>query len=182
MILKEDFDKESYWVKRIELNEIYNTNMDIFVQTSFIANEIRTKIDNPLMDKLNTFENIVKLLIEGYLVTPIDNFRLLNEYNLVLNIKDDKIVWDEWQWKDIVNTYNFNEIYYLSYDSNKYISLVHQLMYHDFDIENDMELCDLINSIVNVFTTYEFDINKVVKKENDIVNRIFKLRQLNGNR
>jgi len=181
MIIEKIEDK-TYWDKRVEFNKRYNSDMDVFVQTSFVANEIRTKMDNPLMDNLNTFENITKLLVDGYLVTPVKNFKWIDPCNLVLNVKDDKIVWELWEWKDIVDTYNFNDIYYLSYDSNKYVSLVHQFMYHDFDIENDIELSDLINSIVNIFTTYEFDINKVIKKENDVVNRIFKLRQLNGNR
>jgi len=177
-----DFNDMSYWDKRKVLNEKYNTDMNIFVQTSFIANEIRNKIDKPLIDGLNTFENIVKLLIEGYVVTPIKKFRLIDGCNLVLNVKDDKIVWEEWEWKDIVNTYNFNEIYYLSYDSNKYVSLVHQIMCDSFNIENDIELSDLINSIVNIFTEYDFDINKVLEKEDDTISRIFKLNKLNGNR
>jgi len=177
-----DFNDMSYWDKRKVLNEKYNTDMNIFVQTSFIANEIRNKIDKPLIDGLNTFENIVKLLIEGYVVTPIKKFRLIDGCNLVLNVKDDKIVWEEWEWKDIVNTYNFNEIYYLSYDSNEYVSLVHQIMCDSFNIENDIELSDLINSIVNIFTEYDFDINKVLEKEDDTISRIFKLNKLNGNR
>jgi hypothetical protein len=178
-MLTENFDQIPYYDKRRILNEEYNNDLDIFVHVSFITNEVINKIDNPLKKELKTFDNISKLLVEGYLVCTVNGFRLIDPSNLVLNIKNDKVIWEEWQWKDIVNIFNFNEIYYLSYDSSKYVSLVHQIIRKDFDIDDNIQLSNVINSMVNIVTDYEFDVSRVIKKENDIVHRLFKLNKIN---
>jgi hypothetical protein len=173
------FGEKSYWDIRESLCDFFSSHMDVCADISFIAYEIYKKIDKPLVKELNTFENILKLLVEGYLVTPIKELNLIDPCNLLLNVIDDKIVWEEYNWKDVVNTYNFNDIYYLTYDSNTYISLVDQISKNGFDIDNDIQLADLVNSITNIFTDYEFDLSRVVKKECNTIDRIFKLNKIN---
>lgn len=176
-----EFNEMSYWDKRKKLYDTYNEDMDIFVHTSFIANEILKLMDKPLFNKLNMFDCVIDLLVSGYFVCTVEGDQQIDPCNLVLNVDNNKVVWEKWEWKDIVETYNFNEIYYFSYDSEKYISLVHRMLGGDFDIEDDFLLGDVINKTIDTFSNYQFNINKVIKKENDIVNRIFKLNKLNGN-
>jgi len=183
-----NFDKESYYNQRRILKQKYNDNLDICVQTGFIANEIKEKIETPLIDNPNIlYDDIVSLLVEGYVVRIKNDTRgdenhyqptPLDPCNLVLNVRDDKVVWDRWEWKDIVKVYDFNEVYYLSYPSNKYISLVHHMLFGNFDIDNDAMLGDIINDVMDVFSEYDFDINKVVKMEDDTISRIFKLNKI----
>lgn len=175
------FDKVSYYDKRRFLWNKYNEDMDVFVETSFVANEILNLLDKPLFRKINMFDCIIKYLVEGYFVCTKKDFEVLDPCNLVLNVRYDKVVWDRWIWKDIDKTFDFNEIYYFSYDSSKYISLVDRMLDGGFDIYDDALLGEIIHKAVDVFTNYEFDISKVVKKEDNTISRIFKLNKINDN-
>jgi len=175
------FKDKSYWDQRRTLRDFENDNEDIHRIVHNFALKIKEKLNDPILDILLDYNIIKKYLIEGYLVfvNNTDSDKNWNPVtwkdpcNMVFSLDENKkIVCEEWAWKDIVETYNINDIVYITpYDDH--LSFVHYLYKGEFGIDDEYH----INSVLESFTKRILDIDKVLKIDSDI-RRSFKLKRI----
>lgn len=178
-----DFKDKSYRDKRKILQNYYDnhfiTNINKLIRR--MAIRVKEKINDPIIDKLIETEDIIKFLIEGYLVYVIDKDGIAcikDPCNLVLNTdKNNNVIWEEWVWKDITAIYKNSEIVYITYDDEFNVSFL-SLVYNGLiDINDNKLISYYIKQTLQSIIDKSLDIDKVLKID-DNIRRSFKIKKI----
>jgi len=181
-----DYKDSSYWDKRRILKEYYSADSHAKNAIKFVGQTAKDKLKEPILERFLDINLIYDYLITGYLTFVSDkygNWKMKDPCNLVPRTnKDNKIVWDLWEWKEVIDEYDTKDVLYVSFPT-KFTSLVEMLYLGELksvDLYEPSNLEYYSDIVVDSLTTYFLNVDKILKANNEL-KRAFKLKKLMKN-